>query len=157
MIIAEEICKWIEKLDLEPQLDREIIDIPSNRFVILSDGKSSYCKEYPKYYLINKRDYSGTYPENMLAVIFAAKAVRKRVQHINKDLKIFGKGCDLPENLCVRLESLALLTEDEFDFDAELCGRVLGFMVEKGASLEECKKILTADADKFINVIESMP
>ena len=94
MSLAEIISKKLELFDFCPQLDRKIISLPMvHRFVILSDNKGRSYSIDPQIYLINEmaepKGIHCMYPQDMLATMLAAKAIRKRAQAGNKNLMLF--------------------------------------------------------------------
>ena len=153
--ISEEIEEKLKQLDFEPQLKTGKLNVPFiSKWIILADGKSSHSK-HPTTYVINEGkflDESEARPQETFAVIIAAIAIRKRSQAGDKKPQPFLHVSSMKEekNFWNIATPLWMKTGDEYEFDAEVIGRIAGYLFEEKFLTEEIKKIIIMDASAII-------
>jgi hypothetical protein len=153
-MVSEEIVSRLKEFDPEPQLEIVKRNLPFiHKMVMLSDGKNNY-PENPTTYIVNVHKVCDKIPEKMteeiFAVMVAARAVRRRLQSSNKQLKPFlteeadATFRDLTANLRVS-------TWDQKEFDAEIVARIIGQLyIRRKTTNQKIKEILAMDAPGII-------
>jgi hypothetical protein len=153
--VSEEIEEKLKQLDFEPQLKTKKLNVLfMNKWIILADGKSSHPK-HPTTYVINEGkfiDELEVRPQETFAVMIAAIAIRKRSQAGDKKPQPFLHVSSMKEekNFWNIATPLYMRTFDEYEFDAEVIGRIAGTLFEQKVPIEEIKKILIMDASAII-------